>query len=134
MTESRKLFAILSIYIAFLVCIAAVGAYLIVNRGVETKYVTITETSVSTEKIYVWGAPQNIIPQTEPNSETEEERIWLIREYEGRIGIFDEDGTLLDMIDIYVKTLPETDKRLLKDGIRITSEQALRAIIEDYSN
>ena len=134
MAEDRNFFAVLSIYIALLVCIVAVGAYLIVNRSVETKYVTVTETSVATEKVYVWAYPTNISPKTESNDEPEEERVWLIREYEERIGIFDENGALLDVIDVYVKTLPETDKNLLREGIRITSEQSLRAIIEDYSN
>lgn len=135
MTENRKIFAVLSIYILILLCIVAIGSHLIVKKGTQIRTITVTETVVATEKIFVWAdLPQENIPESEAKTETIEERIWIIREYEGRIGIFSEGGVLLDVIDVYVKTLPETDKNLLRDGIRITSDQALRAIIEDYSN
>ena len=134
MTENRKFLAVLSVYVLLLICIVSIGSFVIVKRGSEPIYTTVTETVTVTEKIFVWASP----PQTDHECDTEkaptEERVWIIREYEGRIGIFSEDGALLDVIDIYTKTLPETDKNLLREGIRITSEQALRAIIEDYSD
>ncbi len=134
MTENRKFLAVLSVYVLLLICIVAIGSFVIVKRGSEPIYTTVTETVIATEKIFVWASP----PETDHECDTEkdptEERVWIIREYEGRIGVFSEDGALLDVIDIYTKTLPETDKNLLREGIRITSEQALRAIIEDYSD
>ena len=69
----------------------------------------------------------------ESNDEPEEERVWLIREYEERIGIFDENGALLDVIDVYVKTLPIADRSLLEEGFEVVGKQRLYSIIEDYS-
>ncbi len=134
MTENRKFLAVLSVYVLLLLCIVAIGSFIILKRGSEPIYTTVTETVVATEKIFVWASPTKNTAASVTESVTPEEKVWIILEYEGRIGIFSEDGTLLDVIDIYTKTLPETDKNLLREGIRITSEQALRAIIEDYSD
>lgn len=135
MTENRKFFAVLSIYILLLLCIVTIGSVAIVKGGRKQTTITVTETVVSTEKIFVWAdLPQGKISESEAETETPKPKLWIIKEYEGRIGVFSEDGVLLEVIDIYVKTLPETDKNLLRDGIRVNSEQALKAIVEDYSN
>jgi hypothetical protein len=49
------------------------------------------------------------------------------------IGIFRPDGTLVETVETYIKTLPEADKRLLKEGFEIHGRRALNSIIEDYS-
>ena len=51
----------------------------------------------------------------------------------GRIGIFSSDGTLIEMIDVYVKTLPIADRSLLEEGFEVVGKQRLYSIIEDYS-
>ena len=45
-----------------------------------------------------------------------------------------ENGELVKLLEIYTKTLPEADRRLLREGIRITSIDALDALIEDYTS
>ena len=59
---------------------------------------------------------------------------WTLRDYEGRIGVFDGGGRLCYLSEIYVKTLPKADRILLREGITVTSKQALDALIEDYSS
>lgn len=134
MTENRKFFVIIAAYIIILLCIVTIGAAIITKKEANTSFVTVTEKVISTEKIFVWASPPESIPETEAEKDTPEKKLWIVREYEERIGIFSDNGELLDVIDIYTKTLPATDQNLLREGIRISSEQALRAIIEDYSN
>ena len=59
---------------------------------------------------------------------------WIVREYEGQIGIFKSDGTLLQVLDTYIKTLPKADQDLLGEGITVQTKSELNAIIEDYSD
>ena len=59
---------------------------------------------------------------------------WFVRAYEGRIGLFDTEGRLVDLIDTYVKALPEADQRLLGEGFAIQSKLEWMAIVEDYSH
>ncbi len=66
-------------------------------------------------------------------AENELQEKYIVREHMGKIGIFIEDGSLIETIDTYVKTLPEADRRLLGEGIEIIGKQQLSEIIQDYS-
>lgn len=59
---------------------------------------------------------------------------FILKEYEGCIGIFDNDGVLIDVIDIQIKSLPETDRNMLRTGIYAFSKNELMSLIEDYTN
>ena len=59
---------------------------------------------------------------------------YLIKEYRGQIGVFSENGTLLEVIDTYIKTLPEADRALLGEGISVKTKSELYSVIEDYSH
>lgn len=87
------------------------------------------------ESTYVYVKQED--DQTEvPITETEpplEEGGWIMQTYSNRIGIFKQDGTLLHVLDIYVKTLPEADRRLLGEGIPVQTRAELYALIEDYT-
>ena len=48
-------------------------------------------------------------------------------------GIFKKDGTLLYVLDTYIKTLPEADRVLLGEGIPIETKSQLYSLIEDYT-
>ena len=58
---------------------------------------------------------------------------WILREYEGRIGIFDQGGALIYLLETYVKTLPRADQALLREGIYTENEERLYSLIEDYT-
>ncbi|MBQ2999870.1 MAG: hypothetical protein IJD64_05350, partial [Clostridia bacterium] len=62
-----------------------------------------------TEEIYVYLPQEDDESEsiTPPQSETER---YVVKEYHGQIGIFSSDGTLLEVLDTYVKTLPEADR------------------------
>ena len=90
------------------------------EERIETTYVYVTQEDVQTE------AP---VTDTEPA----EEEGWIMQTYSERIGIFKQDGTLLHVLDTYVKTLPEADRILLGEGIHIQTKAELYALIEDYT-
>ena len=85
---------------------------------------------ISEEPIYVYLEKDTL--------DTDEESLppllgYYAREYRDKIGIFYVDGTLYQVLDTYVKTLPEADRSLLREGIYLEDEKALRGLIEDYT-
>lgn len=83
--------------------------------------------STSSEYVYVY-----VTPPSEETTEEETSSCWIVREHEGRIAVFNEDGTALAHWDVYVKALPKADQILLREGITVTSRQELYALMEDY--
>ncbi len=60
---------------------------------------------------------------------------YLVREYEGRIGVFLEGELLpLQELPVVVAELPKTDQLLLASGIPAESKQELLRILEDYGS
>lgn len=57
---------------------------------------------------------------------------FVLKEHEGKIAVFDKDENLVSTTSILVNSLPELDKALLKGGIDIESETALKKALEDY--
>jgi len=131
MSKSGTLLKLALTYSAALLLASIIGITVLVYKQAPKEKI-LTETSIQTEYIYVWvGGETN----TETTTETATEKyLKFAKEYEGKIGIFSEDGKLEKTIDVYVKTLPETDRRLLKEGIILFSEDELRSLIEDYSS
>lgn len=52
---------------------------------------------------------------------------------DGRIGIWNKDGTLEKTLNVAVATLPRADREQLAVGITVYGEDELAALIEDYS-
>lgn len=58
---------------------------------------------------------------------------YVLREYNGIIGVFRADGTLYDVINVPVVALPSVERERLASGVSAPSPEALAALIEDYS-
>jgi len=86
-----------------------------------------------TEEIYVY-LPQEVRDDENQVPPEKESTGYLVKEYEGQIGIFSSDGKLLEILDTYVKTLPEADRSLLGEGIWVETRAELNSLIEDYSH
>ena len=56
---------------------------------------------------------------------------YTLKEYNGKIGVF-ENGALIYTLDTYVFTLPQNDKKLLTDGITVSTEKELIELLEYY--
>ena len=131
MKEKTRLLVVISTYSATLLAAALMGIAVLIYKAPKPQK-PVTETVIHTEYIYVWATPETTVAEFE--SEPPAQILRIVREYNGRIGIFSEKDELLEVINVYTKTLPETDRRLLREGIIVTSEQELRGIIEDYSD
>lgn len=64
---------------------------------------------------------------------TVQEEIFMLKEYNGIIGVFNESGTLTDIIEVEIKSLPRQDQTMLGTGIWAFSRQELAALIEDFT-
>ena len=64
---------------------------------------------------------------------SESDGSYWVREHGGIIGVFTADGNLEYTVEVYVKTLPEADRRLLSDGIFARDRSELLEIIGDYN-
>ena len=85
---------------------------------------------VKTEKEYIYVT---LPPKEDTPVDTIPTNKYFVKEYMGMIGIFDEENTLLRIIEVYTKTLPEADRKLLEEGIVIRSKKEYNALMEDYT-
>lgn len=66
--------------------------------------------------------------------EEEKKCFVILREYEGIIGIYDrEERNLLGTINVAVQTLPEHDRKCLKEGISVKDSDKFLSLFEDFS-
>jgi len=57
---------------------------------------------------------------------------FTMRETEGKIGVYTEEGYLIRLIDVNVKTLPKEEQDRLLDGISVNSWRELIELMQDY--
>ena len=86
--------------------------------------------TAQTEYVYVYLYPDE---SSSGSFDTGDTYLWIVREHEDRIGIFNSDNVLIHVIETHIKTLPVADRDLLREGIWVSSRKELLAIIEDYT-
>ena len=96
----------------------------------------LPETDIPTEPPVTEAVtiPSQHAPETQPpapESDTTPVR-YLITEHNGIIGVFDEDGTLVHTVNVFVMTLPAADREALAAGIPAHSAEELEEIIKRY--
>ena len=129
---SKKVWRFSVVYTICLLCLFSATTVILLHT-LRQKNTVPSEEEV--KEIYVYLPQEETSPETdnEPTSETVSEE-YLIKEYRGQIGIFSAEGKLLEIIDTYVKTLPEADRALLGEGISVKTKAELNSLIEDYSH
>lgn len=58
---------------------------------------------------------------------------FVIRQINGKIGVYTSDGILLRVLDISLDMLPRRDREMLTEGITVGSLKELMALIQDYT-
>ena len=58
---------------------------------------------------------------------------YCVKEFEGVIGVYDLSDRLMYTVDVYIKTLPERDREMLKKGICAESYEEVLEILGDYT-
>lgn len=78
---------------------------------------------------------RDIESEVRENPYTPQNDYYTVTEYQGKIAVFKNTDTIpLDVYDTYVSYLPEHDRELLKEGIRVNNTAELQKIIEDYTS
>lgn len=75
----------------------------------------------------------NALPEQTETDATASAPAFTVGVLDGRIGVWDAKGELMQTLNVPVATLPRADREQLAAGIRIIGEDALAALIEDYS-
>ena len=100
-------------------------------------------------------APDETSPESKPDGSTEEVTLpvhqspetqapaeevtdapvslYLIAEHNGIIGLFDTSGALLRSVNVFVMTLPKTDREALSVGIPASSWREALAVLDRFS-
>ena len=75
------------------------------------------------------SAPPALVSESDSNTD------YVVRIFEGKIGVFTKDGTTpLQVLEVFVDTLPEQDQAVLETGITVTGRENLRKTLEDYES
>lgn len=73
------------------------------------------------------------VVQSESESSENESHSYIISEYNGKIAVFRKSSSEpLFVSDVYVSSLPQADKEMLKNGIEVSTKKELNRLIEDY--
>lgn len=129
MKKEGQLIALMGTYSAILLIVCILGISILSQKKEVSEPQLIVETVLQTEAVYILVDAESDPTQTDASNAV----LFIAKEYEEKIGIFDTAGRLLQTIDIYTKTLPKTDRALLREGIELRSEAELISLIEDYS-
>jgi len=81
---------------------------------------------------------ENNIKNTENTNNMESdilETILILGENNGKLAVLSPDGqTVYETFDVYINTLPDYDKNLLQNGIKIKTAEELYSLLEDYNS
>lgn len=77
------------------------------------------------------------VPSSQESSEVDamagEKDTYTVKEYNGHIGVFrNEETEPFEEIQVDVNLFPETDRELLREGIKAYTPEELNSVIEDY--
>ena len=131
--ENKSIFVLLiSVIFMLIICLISIQ---ILKKAIPNHVIDkeiVTEISYITEVVYI-----PVYTDSGSTGVTQEETQmmcnYLIKSYEGKIGIFNESNVLIKILDVNIKTLPKTDQDLLKKGLCVNSKDELMEIIEDYT-
>jgi hypothetical protein len=78
------------------------------------------------------NAVENISPK---QNTADSGAIFILGECEGKLAVLSPDKKVVyEVFDVYINTLPEYDKDLLYEGIKVKSTEELNSLLEDYSS
>lgn len=131
MKNENKAMLVVTLYIVVMLVISVVAITLIRKNSIEEFNRILEATDTREPETNIVYMP--IYLESEEESVTDARNFYTVRSYEGKIGVFSDSGKLIEVIDVYIKTLPEADRRQLEEGFIIESEDELRSLVEDYT-
>ena len=58
--------------------------------------------------------------------------IFVLREFEGKLGVYDESGVMLHWVELDLALLPQSERQALSEGITVEGRMALLSYLLDY--
>ena len=130
MTERKRTYLAIAALSTALLLLSILTLVILQNKPttlVQTQTQTVSVTEQHTVLVYV---DKESISESEKSTEG----FYSIAKRHGdKIGIFDRNQTLIQILDVQIKTLPKADRDLLEEGIELFSKKELNALIEDYT-
>ncbi len=137
MKNESKSLIILCIYVIVMVGVLVLSVYILnkpsENVQIDTDLNAYVSKEEETKIIYVPIYSEITSENEETTTPPQRIKYFTVKSYGEKIGIFNEEEILVDVIEVYTKTLPKADRELLEKGIVVFSDVELRSIIEDYT-
>ena len=135
MSEKKKTVILVSYLIFF--CAACISLIFIRESASFSAQKSIAELNLRIDSLEagsreLFDFVADIQSGAEADTPASSQKKYVIREHNGKIGIFLPSGELLREFGVYVKTLPASDRELLRKGIEIGDDSQLYSIIQDY--
>ena len=134
MKQELKSILTTAIYSILMACICIFSVNIIkgstLSQNIQPES-TEQQNNVVTEIVYIPIYMESYY-ESQIATESNDQPEYIIKLYNNKIGVFTEDGSLIEVIDVYTKTLPKTDQDMLEKGFNIKSED-LNKLIEDYT-
>ena len=69
------------------------------------------------------------------HEEKPSEPLYILGEYDGKVALYKRDFAMpVEIYDVYLSSLPESERQLLKEGITAQSDEQAQKLIEDYTS
>ena len=118
--SSRFLALLFFIFTLFICCIAMISISGMTSQWKAFREETLPALSIENGSRINTAANQN-------------HEQWIVRAHDERIGVFNINGELEYIVDVYLITLPLADQQLLEEGIYVSDADQLTALMEDYT-
>lgn len=95
--------------------------------------IVATESSSKWDRVRDEMVSAGVLDTNEDTAHAQKKESWIIRAHDDRIGVFKANGELDYIVDVHIFSLPPADQELLKNGIWVSDEKELAALMEDYT-
>ena len=139
--DITRIFTVICSFI-LIVCLTMCISTLVVLRNSIAEHKAVKEDAVElvesldqsleSMKDMIDKYDQSVSVSVDSEKTNEQDAHFMIREVNGKIGVFTVDGVLLKVLEVSIDMLPQKDRELFADGITVGSWKELIAILQDF--
>jgi hypothetical protein len=120
--KKTEMYLVSSVLVLFIIIF---GIVLLISQRPQIILTPVTSTTIKEE------ITENVFNENIEEPEQTDKTIYMVKEYNGKIGVFKENALIYTM-DVHIFTLPEYDKNLLACGIKAEGIDELYRILGEY--
>lgn len=120
--KKTEMYLVSSVLVLFIIIF---GIVLLISQRPQIILTPVTSTTIKEE------ITENVFNENVEEPEQTDKTIYMVKEYNGKIGVFKENALIYTM-DVHIFTLPEYDKNLLACGIKAEGIDELYRILGEY--